>query len=120
MQIPPTGAQKGIVCGVLHECVLEDVAGVRRRPATKDKTSLGELVECADQLCVCAVRDRGKQFIGKLATDHGTNLRNLLHRSQPVEAGHERGLQAGRDRQRQKRLLEYELLLLLSKHPALD
>ena len=119
VQIPPAGAQKGIVCSVLHERMFEDIAGVRRRPAAKDKTSLGELVECADQLWVCAVRDRGEQFIGTRDRSRHQSA-HLLHRGQSVEAGHQRSLEAGRDRQRQKRLLEYELLLLLAKHPALD
>ena len=71
-------------------------------------------------MSICTACDRGKQFIGKLAADRGANLRNLLHWSEPVETGHQRSLQAGGDRQRRKRLLEHELSLLLSKHPALD
>src|SRR5262245_55716124 len=52
VQIPPASAQQRVVCGVLNKRVLEDVIGVRRRPATKYEAGLSELVERTNQLRV--------------------------------------------------------------------
>jgi hypothetical protein len=56
----------------------------------------------------------------KLTPDHGSNLRDVLHRGQAVEACDERGLQCGRDREWRQRSIELEPIACLAQHAALE
>ena len=58
--------------------------------------------------------------MGELAADGGADLRDLLYRRQPVEAGHQRILQRRGYRQRWQRPVQLEAIAAVDQHAALQ
>ena len=97
--LAPTAQQRPIR-GILDEGVFEDKRRLARAAAAEDQSSLDQLVQLITQLIVRAVRDRLHRVVGELTADSRANLRHLLDRAEPIQAGHQRIMQARRDRQR--------------------
>ena len=95
--------EQRLVGGVLDQGVLEAVGRLGRRAAAEDQLGCDQLVEGRAELGFGQGRDRGKQFVAELATDHGADLRDLLDRGEAVEPGHQRVVQGRRDRERRQR-----------------
>ena len=100
MHARPLGLEQALVGGVPHQRVLEDVGRVGRRAAPEDQLGLDQpLQRVAAAPAPAASRQRGEVAWCELAADHGRDLRHLLDRVQPVEPGHQRVVQGGRDRE---------------------
>jgi len=99
VQFLPPCPQQSPVGGVLHQCMLEQVGGVRGDAATEQQPGLREPVEPGPQLDVGPLRHRVDQIVAELAAEHGTDLPNLFGDSaEPVEPRDQRGMQGGRYR----------------------
>src|SRR5262249_8785207 len=102
MQLLALAAQERAISGILDEGVFKDERGVRRGAAAQDQTGVPKLIQRPREPAIGVVRDSSKQLIRELAANRGADLCYFLHRRQPVEPRHQRGLQARRDRQRRQ------------------
>ena len=97
-------AQQGAVGRILHQRVLEDVAGFRRRAADEQQAGVGQPIERLAKLRLRQIGDGRQQSVAELAADRRAGLRDVLGgRSQPVQPRHQRGVQGRRHRQRRMR-----------------
>ena len=80
-------AQHGVVRGFLHQDVLESVDRIGRLPAPEDQLGGAQLAQRALQLVLGQLGDRGEQLVREFATDHGGDLRDLLDRTEAIQAG---------------------------------
>ena len=80
MQLVPTALEQALIGCVLHQRVLEAVDGFGRFATAEHKLRLLELGECMLQSALVAPDQRAHQGIGKLASDGGTDLGDLLDR----------------------------------------
>ena len=80
-------AQHGVVRGLLHQDVLEGVHRIRRLAAAEYQLRGAQLAQGALQLGLGQPGDRGEQLVGELAADHRGDLRHLLDRAEPIQAG---------------------------------
>jgi hypothetical protein len=81
----PPALEQGFVGGVLHQRVLESVARIGRRARAEQQLRHFELRQCRAQRRLVAAGNRAQQRIGEFTADRGTDLRDLLHRRQPIE-----------------------------------
>ncbi len=116
----PTAPEQRGVSGVLHQRVLEDVGRVRRRAASLDQLRRDELGEGVLQSAWLSRRDRLQQPIGEFPSDRRPDLRDLLDRSETIQAGHQRVLQRRGNRQWGKRAVEDIGLVLLVQQAGLQ
>jgi hypothetical protein len=63
---------------------------------------------------------RRQQPAAELAPDHRGGLRHVLHRRQPVEAGHQRVLEGRRDRERRQRARQRVAVALVAQEAGLE
>jgi hypothetical protein len=106
VQLLPLHFEQTLVSGVPHQRVLEGVAGLTGRAARKDQLGGGKPVQGSLQLTLGGGRDRREERVGELAPDAGRDLRHLFGRGEPVQAGHERVSECGRDRELRRRARE--------------
>src|SRR5215471_11320505 len=90
--------QRAIRC-VLHERMLEQVGRMRRHALPEKQAGGNETVERRSQLLLRLAYDRSQQGIRELAPNRSPDLRYLLSRAKAVETGHQRRMQACRDRE---------------------
>jgi len=83
-------AQQRAIGSVLHQCMLEQVARLRRHALPEQQACLNETVERRSQLRLGLPRHRCQQCVGKLAADHRPDLRHLPCGAEPIETGHQR------------------------------
>src|SRR5258705_10500775 len=84
MQVVSLYAEERAIGHVLHQCVLEQIVGMRRHALPKQQTSLNETVQRQFQLRRGLARHRSQQGMRKLAPDRRSDLRHLLGRAEPV------------------------------------
>ncbi len=89
----PALAQEGAVGSVLDERVLEHVGRMRRRAAAVHQVRGGKRVQRFAQRRLGQVGDGGEQVVRELPAQHRPGLRRFPRRGEPVQAGHQRGLQ---------------------------
>ena len=93
VQVLSPSAEQGAIGSVLHQRVLEEVRGVRRRAAAKQQPRSGEPVESGLQLDDGSLRYRLNQLVAKLSANHGPDLPNLLgDRPEPIDPRRQRGV----------------------------
>ena len=96
----PAVFQQAFVGRVLDQRVLEAIDRRRRRTLDIEQVGLGEFFERGAQRRLGQAGDGLQQRVGKLAPQHGADLRDFARLAEPVEAGGERLLQGRRDRLR--------------------
>jgi hypothetical protein len=84
MQLLFSVAEQGGVCGILDECVFEDVGGLRGDTTPEDQFLPEQPIEGVLKLGILQRRDGSEKLMRKFSTDDGPNLRNLLHRCKPI------------------------------------
>ena len=100
MELPPGTAQQSAVSGLLDKRVFEQVLRGGRHTTLKDQTGVDEALERVVEPFLSEFTDRNRQLIGEFAADRGADLGNpLCHRTEPVKARHQRGLQRRRHTQ---------------------
>ena len=100
--------------------MLEGVDRLRGLAAAEHQLRADEPVESLLQPVVRLLGHGAEQRIGELAADGGADLGDLAYRRQPVEPGHQRVVQGGRDRQRRQRAVERVTPVLLAQQAAFD
>ena len=82
----------------MHQRVLEEVGRLWRRAALKEQPGPDQPTQPIPDLHLRARRgDCREQLVRELPSDGGTDLRQFLcRRAEPVEPGHERGVQRRR------------------------
>src|SRR5262245_56004485 len=84
--------------------MFEQIGRMRGHGPSEQQTGRDETVQRRAQLRLRPAHHRGEQDMGKLAADCRRNLCELLDRAaESVEPRHERGIQAGWDRQCRRR-----------------
>src|SRR5580700_6285299 len=78
MQLLPIATQKRAVGGILHQSVLEDVNGLRRRPASEHQFRSDEPGQFVLQLPLVSGSDGAEQLVRKLTADGSSGLRHLF------------------------------------------
>ena len=76
---------------------------MRRHALPEQQTSRKETVERGSQFDLRLAHRRGQQGVRKLTPDRRPDLRYLLGGAEPVEPGHQRGVQARGDGQGRRR-----------------
>ena len=97
MGLPAHAPEYRLVGGLLDEGVLKPVDGPRRLPALIQQLRRDKRGQVALQRRVLQGRDGAQQGVGKLAPERGAQLRHPFGTPQPVEPGHERLVQRGRN-----------------------
>src|ERR1700732_3415840 len=90
LALPP---QQAAIRRVSHERVFKQERRLRRRASAKHKPGLAQPSECGLKVRIALLCDRRQEFIGKLAPDSRTDLRNLLRNgTETVKARHQRSV----------------------------
>src|SRR5262245_36465741 len=97
MQRTPRRAQQRAIGCVLHQRMLEQVARMRGYALAKQQTGLNKAIKRCMEVCFRLADDRSQNSMGKLPSDCRADLRYLPGLAEPVEARHQRGVQACRD-----------------------
>jgi hypothetical protein len=74
--------------------VLEAAGRLRRRTAAEDEFGRDQLVEGVTELILGPVGNSGEQRVGELPAECGTDLRDLFHGREVVEAREQRIVQS--------------------------
>jgi hypothetical protein len=90
-------SQQRLVRGVLHQRMLEDVAGTRPPPALVEKLGVDEAIEAVLQLALLQRPDRLQHLVGEFAAENRAELRDFADRRQAIEPCHQHVLQRRRD-----------------------
>jgi hypothetical protein len=85
MQLPPPAFQQSVIGGVLHQRMLEAIAGLRRHALDVNKVRLGQPFKTYCQCGVAVAGNRSYERIIKFTTEHRRDLRDFLGRSQSIE-----------------------------------
>ena len=88
VQLLPAALEKALIGRIPHQYVLEAIEGFRWLATAEHEPGLLELGECILQCGLIAPNQHVQQGIGKLASNHGTDLADLPHRRQAVEPRH--------------------------------
>ena len=102
----PATLEQVLVGYVLNQRVLESVNGFRRLTAAEHKLRVLKLGERVLQRRLVEPDQRAQQKIRELAPDRGTDLGDLPHRGQAVEARHQRVMERRGDGERGQRSIE--------------
>jgi hypothetical protein len=89
MKCLASGLQQALIGRVADQRVLEQVVGLRSCAAAEDQLGLDKSSYGRGKLSFRQGRQGGDRAVVKGAADHRRGLRNLLHRFQSVEAGHQ-------------------------------
>src|SRR5262249_32791338 len=84
----------------------------------KNKLCCYQSIKCRGKFSLWHRHDRCEQLMIELAADTGSNLGNLLHRSETVEPRHQRIVQRRWDRQRREWPGECVPIAGLTEHPG--
>jgi hypothetical protein len=104
MQFLPPCPQQGAIRRILHQRVLKQIGGLRRKPPAEQKPGFREPVEASPQLDGGPLRHLLNQIVAEFAAKHRADLPDLLgERPEPIEARDQGGVQCGGDRQLRKR-----------------
>ena len=79
MQLLATAPHKACIGSLLHERVLEQIRGIRRRSTLKNQLDTNELRECGLKIPFRESGHGSDQAVGELSTDRCTDLRHVLH-----------------------------------------
>ena len=91
MQKPAPAAQQGAVGGILHKCVLKDVARLRWRASDEQQAGILEPIECFTDLRFRQIGDGSKQLVPELAANRSAGLCHFLgSRPQPIQPRYQR------------------------------
>jgi hypothetical protein len=120
VQLAAALAQQGGVGGVLHQRVLERVDRLGRLAAAPHEVGCAERVECGAQRWLRRTRYPGDEIVGELAAENRARLRHLARRGEPVEAGHQRGLQAARHGELRKGPIQRPVVAVLAQQAGLQ
>ncbi len=80
--------EQRLIGGVLYKGVLEHIARARRTAPLIDELLGDELTEPVAQRLLIDARKRVQHLVGELTADDGTDLHEIPHRRQAVEARH--------------------------------
>ena len=94
--LAPTLEQR-LVGRIADQGVLELVGSLRRDPTHIEELRIRQAAQRALEIRLANRGDRVEQCVGKIAANHGADLRNLLGRPQPVQPRHQRIVQGRRD-----------------------
>ena len=97
MQRLPAALEQAVVGRVLDQRVLEAIVGLRRRALDEQEVGVGKPIQRRLQRRLVEFGDVAQQRIGKLASKHRADLRDLARRPEPIEARSKRLLQGRRD-----------------------
>ncbi len=99
VQLLSASLEQAFVGGVAHQGVLEDVGSGRREASPENELCCNQAIKRCGEFRLWHRHDRRKQLVIELAANTGSDLRDLLHRSETVEPRHQRIVQRRRDRQ---------------------
>jgi hypothetical protein len=114
-------AQQRALGGIADQCVAEGIDGLRRLAAPLDQVGRGERVERRPQRRPGQAGHLRQQVVGELAPEYRAGLRHPADGGEPVQAGHQRGLQAARHGERgQPSVAQRPTVGLLAQQPGLQ
>ena len=100
--MPGRDLEDGTICSILNKSVFERKPHVWRDATTEYSIRRLRVDQARFGVRRCPPGDNFKQLIGKFTADSGADLGHFLHRRQPIDAGHQRIMQARRDRKRRQ------------------
>jgi hypothetical protein len=80
-------SEQATIGDLLYERMLEGIGRLGCHATRKDQFCPDQFAEGGRKRCLIYPGDGSEQLVVKLPSDDGSDLRDLLHRRQPVEPG---------------------------------